>query len=229
VDENSGFLLIDGHSWVCSSRPIYVWLNMILHGVFPIPVTENYLPRLFSVTELNFVDECGKDCHKNEGNLTSNNNHVLEHESMKSLKEFVMFHVNEFIDEIIKPEHKIEPYLTQSWFNYTKTGERHHRHAHPNSFLSGVLYINAGREDKINFHREWNGFILDIPTREGSDYNTGSMWLGARTGKLLIFPSKLTHDVSVTESKETRISLSFNTFLKGTIGQEKNLTGLTLY
>lgn len=202
---------------------------MILHGVFPIPVTENHLSRNFTLEELQFVDQCGKDCHKNQGNLTSNNSHVLEHESMKSLREFIMFHVNEFIDEIVKPEFMIEPYLTQSWFNYTKTGEHHHRHAHPNSFLSGVLYINAGPEDKINFHREWSGYALDIPTREGSDYNTGSMWLGARTGKLLIFPSKLTHDVSVTESKETRISLAFNTFLKGVIGNEKSLTGLTLY
>lgn len=202
---------------------------MILHAVFPIAVTENVLPRDFSQEELDFVNACGNDCHKNQGNLTSNNKTVLEHDSLRRIRNFVLLHVNQYIDEIIKPKFEVNPYLTQSWFNYTKPGEFHHKHAHPNSFLSGVLYFHAGPEDKINFHREWSGFNLDVPTREGSDYNTGSMWLGARTGKMFIFPSRLAHDVSITESKQTRISLAFNTFLKGNIGDEMSLTGLTLY
>jgi hypothetical protein len=202
---------------------------MELHSVFPTAVIENHLNRDFTLEELKFVDECGKECTKNMGNLTSKNRTILEHESMKSIRDFVMVHVNYYIDNIIKPQNIIYPYITQSWFNYTKPGEFHHRHAHPNSYLSGVLYFNAdGSSDKINFHREWSGFCLDVPTKEGSDYNTGSMWLSAKTGKLLIFPSRLTHDVSVTESKETRISLSFNTFLKGDIGDENSLTGLRL-
>ena len=202
---------------------------MILHELFPVPVTESHLSRDFSTEELDFVDECGKNCSKNEGNFTSINRNVLEDESMKSIKDFLSYQLKNYIDEIVRPKYMIEPYITQSWFNYTRPGEFHHKHSHPNSFLSGVLYINAGPEDKINFHRDWNNLILDIPPAEYTNYNSGSIWLSARIGKLLIFPSKLSHNVSVTESKSTRVSLSFNTFLKGIIGEEASLTGVTLY
>jgi hypothetical protein len=45
--------------------------------------------------------------------------------------------------------------LTQSWLNYTKPGQFHHKHAHPNSFISGVLYMKAARQrDKIYFYKD---------------------------------------------------------------------------
>ena len=46
------------------------------------------------------------------------------------------------------------------------------------------------------------------------------------TNDLVLFPSNLVHMVEKVVGKE-RISLSFNTFLKG-IGENKELTGLHL-
>jgi hypothetical protein len=47
------------------------------------------------------------------------------------------------------------PYITQSWANYTKKNQYHHTHEHPNSFISGVLYINANEaHDKITMHKK---------------------------------------------------------------------------
>jgi hypothetical protein len=48
------------------------------------------------------------------------------------------------------------------------------------------------------------------------------------TGDLLLFPSSLMHMVDNTVSKDTRISLSFNTFPVGTIGKEINADALHL-
>ena len=43
-----------------------------------------------------------------------------------------------------------------------------------------------------------------------------------------MFPSSTTHKVEVKKGSNTRISLSFNTFYKGTIGSNKSLTELIL-
>ena len=44
----------------------------------------------------------------------------------------------------------------------------------------------------------------------------------------LLFPSNLSHMVETTKSSQTRVSLSFNTFLVGKIGDDKDLTLLEL-
>ena len=36
--------------------------------------------------------------------------------------------------------------ITQSWINFTKKGEYHHPHAHPNSLISGVFYVEADKD-----------------------------------------------------------------------------------
>jgi len=43
-----------------------------------------------------------------------------------------------------------------------------------------------------------------------------------------LFPSGLTHMVETKEDDNTRISIAFNTFLKGYIGSDESLTGLNL-
>ena len=43
---------------------------------------------------------------------------------------------------------------------------------------------------------------------------------------IVIFPSSLTHMVEQTISDDTRVSLAFNTFLKGNIGNNFELTEL---
>ena len=87
---------------------------------------------------------------KNEGNVTSANNYILNEPEFKDLKDILTKHINDYISNIYKPKYKATGYITQSWLNYTKKGEFHHIHQHPNSFVSGVLYINAIKDkDKI--------------------------------------------------------------------------------
>ena len=47
-----------------------------------------------------------------------------------------------------------------------------------------------------------------------------------KMGELIIFPSSLTHSVRANQSDEERISLSFNTWAKGSLGSERELTYL---
>ena len=143
---------------------------------------------------------------------------------MKNLAQFVDQCLLEFMTKIYAPKHRVTPYVTQSWANYTKPGQFHHKHAHPNSFISGCLYISA-KSDKIFFYRD--GYRqVEIPTEQYNLYNSNSWWFEVNEGDVILFPSSLTHMVETLGDKEERISISFNTFLKGTIGDPDTLTEL---
>ncbi len=47
-------------------------------------------------------------------------------------------------------------------------------------------------------------------------------------GELLLFPSNLKHSVPTNLGKESRLSMSFNTFSVDTLGSEESLTHLDI-
>jgi len=194
--------------------------------LFPVPVMFNTLNREFTVSELNYIKEHSKKTYQNVGNTTSLNNYILNEPELIDIKNIVQTHIENYISKIYKPKHPVMPYITQSWLNWTKPGEYHHTHEHPNSFISGVLYINADiKEDKIKFHKSgYRQIFLD--TDKYDNLNSQSWWFSVKTKDLVIFPSSLSHNVETVTSGKTRISLAFNTFLKGTIGDNKTLTEL---
>lgn len=166
--------------------------------------------------------------HKNMGNTTSDDHYVLRDATLAKLRTFVEESVAEYVKTIHAPKHDVSLRLTQSWLNYTKPGEFHHKHAHPNSFISGVLYVNADRaRDKIYFYRD--GYQqIKLPTDNFNLHNSESWWFEVGTGDLMLFPSSLTHMVETVTGDETRVSLAFNTFPVGYVGDESQLTALHL-
>jgi len=197
-----------------------------INTLFPTPLVFTKLPRKFSDEEIAFIQKCALNVTKNTGNTTSVDRYVLDEPVMANIKSFLQFYINYFMSNIEAPYNPVEAYITQSWLNYTQPGEFHHKHEHPNSYLSGVFYINADPDkDKIYFYK--SGYKrINLPTEQFNQFNSESWWFNVGTCDLVIFPSYLTHMVEQTESKDTRISLSFNTFLKGYIGEENSLTAL---
>jgi hypothetical protein len=53
-------------------------------------------------------------------------------------------------------------------------------------------------------------------------------WFGVKDQELAMFPSYLRHSVPKNETKQTRVSLAFNTWAKGSLGSELNLTELIM-
>lgn len=199
---------------------------MNINHLFPTPVAFFDLGRTLTEAELAFVDR--QERRPNMGNTTSTDNTILKQEALKGLNDFIEASVQQYFKEIHAPKHKVDLRITQSWLNYTKPGEYHHKHEHPNSFISGVFYINADPEkDKIYFFR--SGYqTIKLPPADWNLFNSDSWWFGVETGKLVLFPSSLTHMVETKQGDNLRISLAFNTFPAGTIGETLDLTGLTL-
>ena len=199
-----------------------------ISGVFPIPVYISNLDRPFTKEEMQIFTTAEKKVVPNAGNITSANNYILNEKGMENLKDILTAHVTEYIKRIHAPKYPMVPYITQSWANYTKKNQYHHTHEHPNSFISGVLYINANEaHDKITLHKKGYQQIKPVPT-EWNWYNSDSWFYTVKTGMIILFPSGTTHNVETKEGDNKRISLAFNTFFKGTMGENSQLTELIL-
>ena len=198
----------------------------MIHSLFPTPVAIYKLDRELTEKELSFIK--GQETRANMGNVTSTDNTVLRNRSMTKLRDFIESSVSEYFKTVHSPKHDVSLRVTQSWINYTEPGQYHHKHAHPNSFVSGVFYPQANREtDKIYFYRD--GFQqIKFPPSDWNVWNSESWWFEGGTGDLILFPSSLTHMVETVKGEDTRISLSFNTFPVGLVGEEMDLTGLKL-
>jgi uncharacterized protein (TIGR02466 family) len=198
----------------------------VLHNLFPTPVGIYKLDRDLTEKEIDFIK--GQETRPNMGNTTSVDNTILRHKHMTKLRDFIETSISDYFTTVYNPKHKVNLRVTQSWCNYTEPGQWHHKHEHPNSFVSGVFYPQANREtDKIYFYKD--GFQqIKFPPENWNVWNSESWWFEVGTGDLILFPSSLTHMVETVQGNQTRISLSFNTFPVGNIGEEVSLTGLQI-
>jgi uncharacterized protein (TIGR02466 family) len=200
-----------------------------INNIFPTPIYMSKLNRELTKKELSFINKTKLKTFTNEGNIHSKDTYILNNKEFKYLKEDLNLKIQDYFDKIISPANKIIPYITQSWLNYTEKNQYHHKHAHPNSLVSGVFYINCHEKfDKIKFFKKETYRIIALETKDWNLWNSESWWFPVKTGDIIMFPSSLTHMVENKEGDNTRISLAFNVFIKGKIGNNKNLTELVL-
>jgi len=205
-----------------------------IEGIFQTPIYRTTITQDFSKKQLSFIDnnklqsQNEKTTRNQSGNITSSNKNILDEPVFKNIKQELELIIEDYVDKIINPLTDISPYITQSWLNYTETNEYHHTHAHDNSYLSGVLYINCHETlDKIKFYN--NVYTTIRPKTNTFNYFNAATWFfPVKTKEVILFPSSLTHGVDLKEGDNTRISLAFNTFVKGTIGGYDAATELIL-
>lgn len=196
---------------------------MEIYSLFPTPIGQVKLNRDFTTEELKFIDSQEK--YKNSGNATSLNRQVLRNAEFTNLKNFVDNFVDEYFKKVFSPSTDVKLKVTQSWLNYTKKDEFHHQHTHQNSFISGVLLLKADTgKDKIHFMKNHYQQIK-IKPKDFNEFNSDSWWYELEVKQLILFPSSLSHMVKKFEGEE-RVSLAFNTFPVGHIGDVAELTSL---
>jgi uncharacterized protein (TIGR02466 family) len=199
---------------------------MQVNYIFPMPVAKT--PPMYELTEKEKCFLNNQEITKNESNYTSVNNYILNSEILSDLKKYLEKISNDFFHAVYSPSNDCSVYITQSWVNYSSKGEHHHKHSHPNSFISGVFYIQANNQhDKIWMHRA-NEEMFFFDTNKFNPFNLANVYFSVNTGETILFPSKIQHSVQPVETNEKRISLAFNTFIKGTIGEGANLNQLVL-
>ena len=203
----------------------------VIQNIFPTPIYTTKIDRGFTKQELNFVEQQKKHCTNNQGNINTKDNYILNRKEFKNIKKFLDKHCKDYLDTIICPKNNIELYITQSWLNYTEADQYHHKHEHPNSVVSGVLYFDSDvKKDKILFSHPitYKQIAPKIDDTKYNVWNSGTWWFPVETGNLFMFPSSTTHQVETKKGNNTRISLAFNTFYKGSVGSNPQLTELIL-
>jgi|TARA_R100001463_G_scaffold125000_1_gene182255 uncharacterized protein (TIGR02466 family) len=208
-------------------------INMEIHNLFPTPIYTSNINRKFTEKELIFVKNQKKNTRENVGsNLITTNKNILDEIEFKEIKIFLEKSCQDYLDKIICPLNDVKLYITESWLNYTEENQYHHEHTHPNSIISGVLYIDSDKDnDKIKFIVSQNSYSCihpDIDKDKFNIWNSSSWWFPVETGKLIMFRSSTIHKVENKKGSNTRISLAFNTFYKGTLGNSDSSTKLIL-
>lgn len=123
--------------------------------------------------------------------------------------------------------------VVQSWANKAENGQWHFPHIHPNSYMSGILYLNDSDANTwFSVKNMWSYFNGDYYENLKIIYDQDKMRVIHKqksvSGDLIIFPSNICHSVDEHKSEEPRYSISFNAFPCGKIGEFGYLSGLEI-
>ena len=200
--------------------------------LFPIPVLICPYPTDYT-KELEWIRNCetrkenkGGDMGTTHFNRQSEDTFVLDKPELANIRAFIEAKLHKFVTEIMASSDKLV--ITQSWLNKNKKGESHHEHVHPNSMVSGVWYPQIHESLPPIQFRSRGQRDISLQTEKYNTFNSATFMLPMKRGELILFPSNLQHSVPVNQSDEERISLSFNSWPKGSMGDIKSLTYLPL-
>lgn len=239
-DFSFGDLNYQGQQQVQQSQPEQTQGEPEIMALFATPVMIDKYPYDFR-KELNWINE--QECRKNEErvedypgrvnnedikvhNEQSKNTFLLDDPIMQNVRKFIQEKIDYYASNILG--FGSEMVITQSWFNRNSKGMNHHEHQHPNSIISGVWYPQIDEQLPPIKFRSPNQSQLSGQVVKYNNFNSATFMLPMRNGELILFPSTLQHSVPTNSSDKVRLSLSFNTWCKGSLGDIKSLTYLPL-
>lgn len=204
--------------------------------LFPTPITKINVEDKFS-KEFEFLKNSNINPSKKNraSHHFSINRYILNDTKFFDLKNFIRQEVGNFMERKMGIDGECA--ITQSWVNWNHPKDYTHLHTHPNSIVSGVMYLDVETDGNnvIFFHRQDASFsknIIEPPMFKQPNPNVelkyiqNSVPIYLKNGDLILFPSYLPHSVPVNKSNSVRISLAFNSIIRHKIGSYDRLTEL---
>ena len=159
-------------------------------------------------------------------------NNITEEKDMCKIPEFAQLREalkNESVDYLRNfwmddPTHSFEDLqITESWANQSIKGESHHLHMHPFSVVSGVMFLN---DTPDNLNLTFENEASSVPYwRSGvrRDYHQLSNIIDNDNetnlkNHIVLFLSTTGHLVAPVQGDTPRVTISWNTFWKGRVG-----------
>ena len=112
--------------------------------------------------------------------------------------------------------------ISQSWINRSDTGEQHHKHIHPLSILSAILYMTEPAETEFIAPSIYALPSIIAPDK-ASQFTSNTTTFKAKERTMVVFPSSLKHGVGANLEAFSRYTFSVNTWIKGSHGRSKEL------
>ena len=106
--------------------------------------------------------------------------------------------------------------MTTSWFTKTDPSRLITNHYHTNSLWSGVFYHEDS--DTLSFSKGPNQIFSQTRVQDPELMMYGDIHFPALKGKMIIFPSNMSHFVNKNKTEKTRYSLAMNFMPVGTTG-----------
>jgi uncharacterized protein (TIGR02466 family) len=213
--------------------------TMHIEPLFPTPIGITQVDKVLNKKILEFIKIKQLKFIKNTGgggNSISSDRYILENDELSDIKKVLTDSVNQYFKEMVNNDKDTKLYITNSWINVSKNGDSHHAHKHTNSIVSAILYIDTCEGDTVSFIKEHTDVFGNFKFTVGHSeikstlYTQNGRHMPVKNNLLTMFPSTLPHVVMPRPNTctGTRISLSFNTWFKGTIGDSDSLTLLHL-
>jgi uncharacterized protein (TIGR02466 family) len=109
--------------------------------------------------------------------------------------------------------------ITNSWVNNLGRGDRIEYHRHELSVCSGVFYVDVEPGSVgLDLHSPLEQLRMFEHSRTPNFYNANFITTECVTGRLLLFPSWLSHSSRNNET-DRRVSLAFNTIYRHTVNK----------
>jgi len=132
-------------------------------------------------------------------------NNIIDEYNLRSFKTKIVDNVNQMLDYYEAQETGF--IITGAWVNVYPPGAFQFEHEHPGSDISGVYYYQSNGNDGDIVFRNPNPYAFgnNFDKSKNQVVNYTPM-----TGKMILFPSWMTHRVDLNKSESDRISIAFN-------------------
>lgn len=150
---------------------------------------------------------------------TDDNLHTLP--AFKTLTDIILAESNKIFDKLTVD--RTGQYIAGMWSNVSKVGRAHQQHVHPNSFYSGVIYLQVPDGAGNLFFgdpRQSSQVIVPVYKKPNPELTGSNFQVRSEEGMMYMFPSWLPHGVLPVDFKPNlpdRISIAFNVMIKADI------------
>lgn len=135
---------------------------------------------------------------------------ILDYVPIKGIKDKLKICIQEYENDFGLEELEI----SNSWFNIQNEGSVLMPHVHPESMVSGALYVNADDSSSKLYFENPNKFINYFKSSNNTEFSYEYYFFKPEIGTLILFPSWLTHgNIHEVNQTKFRSVISFNTRL----------------
>tara|TARA_B100000212_G_C27329399_1_gene513865 strand:+ start:385 stop:963 length:579 start_codon:yes stop_codon:yes gene_type:complete len=182
-------------------------------SAFPSPILQFIIPEFADVRQ-QIVDNIYSVMETTES-VSLSNDGGWQSPKQEPQPKLLFKSVNSIMTQFLNEE--LQYSIGNVWYNVNTEGSFNHKHTHPGCDLAAVFYVKVPEGDCGRIEIENPNYfnqvkLLDAmkPDIKESMIAFTSMWFNPVEGTGIIFPSHLMHRVSKNNTKEDRISISWN-------------------
>lgn len=209
---------------------------MQIHLLFPTAIATSTLDRPFTSLEsrvwesANYYDNHTDHQTSPNGVSYTIESSILERPELANIKSWILEQVTAYVNEY-KLSDTIELEIARSWIVRSKPGDFGRMHTHPNSLISGVLYLAADPTSGnliLQDSRTSKLGGMEFNYADMNQLNSCNVSIPPKPGNLVMFPGYLAHEVAHNRSWITRYSLAFDVWFRGSINLRNPMGALTI-